>query len=197
MTRVIQTRQVRRHTQAGVILYGFGFVFYQSEGIDATLLDVSQLFACIFFLWKCAFHRRTEKKKKNLKHWCFKNLFFFSRTPHPLESILTQCLWGEMHLKDYFHGSCAFDSQFEVTASCKVESGVTGFYTLDSHSDELGSELSSMTCHSLLIQFLICTHPPCCPMTALACLLDDAHEMHSKWNVSNAETMKDRAADLK
>lgn len=50
MTRVIQTRQVQRHTQAGVILYGFGFVFYQSEGIDATLLDVSELFVCIFFL---------------------------------------------------------------------------------------------------------------------------------------------------
>lgn len=54
----------------------FGFVFYQSERIDATLAWCFRVVCVCLFSLKMCFSPQDRKKK--LKHWCFKNFFFFS-----------------------------------------------------------------------------------------------------------------------
>lgn len=114
MRRVTQTRQVQRHTQAGGILYGFGFVFYQSEGVDATLLDVMSCLRVSFFSENVLF---TAGQKKNSSIDVLN--FFFFQGPTPSGEHPDPMPMRGNALKRLFSWKLCFDSQFEVTASCR------------------------------------------------------------------------------
>lgn len=92
-------------------------------------------------------------------------------------------------LQRLFSGKLCFESQFEVTASCRRKRSnqiLAGHYTLN--MTNWGTKLSSLARHSLLMRVSIRAHPPCRSMATLAGLLDDVHVTHSN--------IKNQAADL-
>lgn len=112
---IIQTGRVQRKTQEMAILvkwlWSCVILSHQSESVNGTYAAVwcfSKFYTSILF-WassSSSFLLRLENVfftagHATLEHWCFKSKTFFSGL-FPQESILTQCLGGEMHFKRLF-----------------------------------------------------------------------------------------------
>lgn len=139
--RAIQAGQVQRHAVRGDSVQ-LCFSFPPIWGQVRRLLDAAQLsVSIVFFLWKCAFHHRTEKQTEALM---FKKLFFRDPTPsgeHPAPMPIRRNT-----LKRLFSWKLCFESQLELPASCRRQrrNQVFQAFTLWPHTDKLGSELSSI-----------------------------------------------------